>query len=295
MIIIGIDIGGTNFRIGAVNEKNELVKFEKVPVGTVFYSGDILKDLADKIKAFGEGLPYGAVSIGFPATLNADRNRVVQAPNIPFMENLPVCSVLREELGVPVFAERDVTHALCYDLNKYEIPDNGMTCGIYFGTGIGNAISINGLPLIGAHGTAGEIGHIPVAHSKEECGCGNIGCSEAVAGGKALARLQREKYPETSISDMFAYHSEDAALRDFVDMMAIVVATEVNILDPDCMILGGGVFKMKGFPVEYFTERIEARVRKPLPLEELNLIYAEDEPDKSVVGAAIYARKRMNS
>lgn len=293
MIILGIDIGGTNFRIGAVNEKNELVKFEKVPVGTVFYSGDILSDLTSKIKSFGEDLDYTAVAIGFPATLNADRSRVVQAPNIPFMENLPVCSVLREALGVPVYAERDVTYALCFDSNKYKIPNQGMTCGIYFGTGIGNAISINGIPLIGAHGTAGEIGHIPVAHSEAVCGCGNIGCSEAVAGGKALAKLQREKYPDTSIGDMFACHSEDAELRDFVDMMAIVVATEVNILDPDYMILGGGVFAMKGFPMDYLTERIEARVRKPLPLEELNLIYAEDEPDKSVVGAAIYARSKM--
>lgn len=54
-----------------------------------------------------------------------------------------------------------------------------MTCGIYFGTGIGNAVSINGMPLVGAHGTAGEIGHIPAAHSTGPCGCGNIGCSEA--------------------------------------------------------------------------------------------------------------------
>lgn len=293
MIILGIDIGGTNFRIGAVNEKNELVKFEKVSVGTVFQSGDILTDLATKIKEFGENLDYAAVAIGFPATLNADRSRVIQAPNIPFMENLPVCSELRETLGVPVYAERDVTYALCYDSNKYELPNKGMTCGIYFGTGIGNAISINGMPLVGAHGTAGEIGHIPVAHSEEVCGCGNVGCSEAVAGGKALAKLQREKYPDTPIGDMFAFHSEDTELRDFVDMMAIVVATEVNILDPDYMILGGGVFAMKGFPMDYLTERIEERVRKPLPLEELKLIYAEDEPDKSVVGAAIYARNKM--
>ena len=100
MIILGIDIGGTNFRIGAVNEKNELVKFEKVPVGTVFYSGDILSDLTSKIKSFGEDLDYTAVAIGFPATLNADRSRVVQAPNIPFMENLPVCDYLQIVLGL---------------------------------------------------------------------------------------------------------------------------------------------------------------------------------------------------
>lgn len=293
MNVVGIDIGGTNFRIGLVDDSQNVVKLEKVPVKTVFNSDDALSDLANKIIEFTKEEQYGAVAIGFPATMNVDRTRVVQAPNIAFMENLPVCEVLEKKLNVPVVAERDVTFALSYDMHKYELPNEGIICGIYYGTGIGNAICINGVPLTGQHGCAGEIGHIPVFVSTEVCGCGNVGCLEAEAGGKALAKIQQEDYPETSIGDMFSKHANAKKVKNIVELMANAVATEVNILDPAYVLLGGGVFKMKDFPIEMFNEFIQQKVRKPLPLNELKIVYTEDEIDKSVVGASIYARNKF--
>lgn len=293
MNVIGIDIGGTNFRIGAVNENNELIKFDKIPVFSIFHSSDVLKDLVEMIESFTKGIEYSSIAIGFPATMNADRSRIIQAPNIPFMEDLPVCEVLHEKLGVPVYAERDVTFALCYDMVKYDVKDDGIVSGIYFGTGIGNALEIHGQPLCGRHGTAGELGHIPVFGSSEECGCGNTGCLEAVAGGKALAKMQKEYYPETAIGDMFLKHSQEARVLDFIDLMAIAVATEINILDPDQILLGGGVLNMEGFPKAHLMKRILARSRKPLPADDLHILFTEDEKDKCVIGAAIYSRKRQ--
>ena len=293
MTIIGIDIGGTNFRIGAVDDDGTMRKFEKVPVGTILHSGDVLNDLADTIKSFAEGMEIQAAAIGFPATLNADRSAVIQAPNIPFMETLPVCEVLSEKLGIPVFAERDVTYALCYDMAKYHIDADGITCGIYYGTGIGNAIAVNGVPLVGKHGTAGELGHIPVAGSDEPCGCGNKGCLEAVCGGKALAKLQKEQFPETSIGDLFKEHGSDPRLVEFIDQMSLAVATEVNILDPAHVLIGGGVFNMEGFPMDLFREKVMEKIRKPLPFNELDMIFTEDDKDKSVVGAAEYAKTKL--
>ena len=73
----------------------------------------------------------------------------------------------------------------------------------------------------------------------------------------------------------------------------MAAATEINILNPDCMIIGGGVPRMKCFPAEYLRERILFYTRKPFPAESLRLIFAEDEEDKSVAGAAIYAREKM--
>lgn len=293
MTVLSIDIGGTNFRAGAVLEDGSVIKFEKVPTPSVFCSGDVLADLAGHLKAFSEGLTIDAVAIGFPATLDRDRKRVVQAPNIPFMEDLPVCDYLEEALGVPVVAERDVTFALCFDTAKYDVPDEGLVCGIYFGTGIGNAFLLDGKPLTGRHGAAGELGHIPVPGCTIPCGCGNVGCLEAVAGGKAIARIQRERFPETGIGDMFAFHSEDPAIVELVERMASAVTTEVNILDPDCVLLGGGVLTMKGFPRDLFEEYIRSQTRKPFPLNDLKLLYTEDEPDKSVIGGAIYARRKL--
>lgn len=295
MTVLSIDIGGTNFRVGAVREDGTIERFEKIPTGSVIRSGDVLGDLAQYLKAFSEGIAVDAAAIGFPATLDRDRRKVVQAPNVPFMEDLPVCEYLQRELSVPVLAERDATFALCYDAEKYRLPAEGIVCGIYFGTGIGNAILIDGMPLTGRHGAAGELGHIPVPDCDVPCGCGNVGCMEAVAGGKALAGIQREYYPETPIGEMFTRHGGDELLLAFVDRMAVAVATEINILDPDRILLGGGVLSMKDFPRRTLDRRIRARTRKPLPWKELELIYTEDEPDKSVIGGAIYARRKLSS
>ena len=293
MTILSADIGGTNFRLGAVEEDGRIVKFEKIPTGSVFSSGNVLADLEKAIRAFAGDMRFDAVAIGFPATLNRERTKVVQAPNIPFMENVPVCEALQKALGVPVLIERDVTFALCCDVVKYHLPTEGLICGVYFGTGVGNAMLLDGRPLTGRHGAAGELGHIPVPGSVIPCGCGNVGCLEAVAGGKALARIQREQYPDTPIGDMFARHGQEPPLLELLDGMAAAVATEINILDPDRVLLGGGVLNMEGFPRAVLDEKIRAHTRKPLPWQELELLYTEDEADKSVLGGAIYARRRL--
>ncbi len=293
MTVLSADIGGTNFRLGAVAEDGSLEKFEKIPTGSVFSSGDVLADLERAIRAFAGELAFDAVAIGFPATLDRARTKVVQAPNIPFMENVPVCEALQRALGVPVLIERDVTFALCYDVEKYRLPIGGLICGVYFGTGIGNAMLLDGRPVTGRHGAAGELGHIPVPGSVIPCGCGNLGCLEAIAGGKAIARIQREQYPDTPIGDMFVRHGQEPPLLEVIDGMAVAVTTEINILDPDRVLLSGGVLSMKGFPRDRLDERIRAHTRKPLPWRELELLYTEDEADKSVVGGAIYARRRL--
>lgn len=295
MNVLGIDIGGTSFRIGAVRADGSLIRFDKIPTASVFCTNNAMHDLASMITTFSKSIAVDALAIGFPATLNADRSRVVQAPNIPFMENLPVCEVLRQELHIPVFAERDVTFALCFDMEKYHLPDHGLTCGVYFGTGIGNAMLLDGKPVVGKHGAAGELGHIPVWGSTVPCGCGNVGCLEAVAGGKAIAKLKRDKYPETPIGDMFISHGGEDDLLEIVNGMAMAVATEINILDPDQVLVGGGVLNMKGFPLKMLDQMIQDHTRKPLPWEDLHVIYTEDEPDKSVIGGAVYARRALQN
>lgn len=294
MTVLSIDIGGTNFRIGAVREDGSTAKFEKIPTPSVFRSGRPLEDLERAIRDFTGDLSFDAIAIGFPATLNRERTKVVQAPNIPFLEDVPVCEALQKAFGIPVLAERDVTFALCYDVEKYRLPREGLICGIYFGTGIGNAMLWGGRPLTGRHGAAGELGHIPVPSCTVPCGCGNVGCLEALAGGKALARIQREQFPDTPIGEMFSRRGQESALLAFLDGMAAAAATEINILDPDRILLGGGVLNMKDFPRELLEEKIRAHTRKPLPWQELELIFTEDEADKSVLGGAIYARRKLN-
>ena len=297
MTVLCMDIGGTNFRIGAVNAKGETKLFRKIPVRRVFHTEDFLADLLGYMESCLDelGEKIDAVSIGFPATLNRERSRVLQAPNIPFVENIPVKEALQAAFHVPVFAERDVTMMLCYDTVKYGIPSEGITCDFYFGTGVGNAISINGVPLIGKNGTAGELGHIPVDGSRERCGCGNVGCMENLAGGKFLRHLQETAYPETHIGELFSIHGAERPLIQFVDRMAMAVATEINILDPDHVLIGGGVPAMKDFPTEKLTEQILFHTRKPCPAQSLEIHYTSDEEEKGIVGAAWYAMDKLKA
>lgn len=291
--VIGIDIGGTNFRIGAVFPDGTISHFRRIPATQVFHTQNALEDLASYLKSYCEtlrceGIEAGTVSIGFPATLDRSRQVVIQAPNLPFMEHLPVTAVLSEKLELPVLIERDVTMALFYDRKQYQLPDTGIITGIYFGTGIGNAICMDGVPLLGRNGTAGELGHIPADGSDIPCGCGNTGCMESLAGGKYLVRLIREQYPNTDISQIFSEHGAEPSLVRFVDRMAIAVATEINILDPDYILIGGGVPHMEGFPKELLLNRIICRVRKPRPAEDMQIIFTDDAEEKGVVGAAWY-------
>lgn len=295
--VIGVDIGGTHFRIGAVDREGHVSAFAKVPVSTVIKSGDVLADLALYIKKYiSLNAPEAsALSMGFPAPLDRSRKRVLQAPNVSFMENLPVVERLEEELGLPVFIERDVNMLLCYDRTVQGLEEEGVTCAFYFGTGLGNAISINGHIFVGKNGAAGELGHIPVDGSEERCGCGNFGCMENLAAGKYLTRIFREIFPQTPISDIFVRHSDTEVLRLFVDRMASAVATELNILDPDRVLVGGGVVNMNCFPKAYFEQRVRFHTRKPYPAETLEIIFTSETDEKGVVGAAIYAFGKMKN
>lgn len=298
--IVGIDIGGTYFRIGAVGTSGKTIYFRKIRVTEVFCTGNVLEDLVVCLKLYctaleEKGKKADAISIGFPATLNRERTVVLQAPNIAFMENLPVVETLTAELQIPVFIERDVTMALYYDRKKYGLQNCEFLAGCYFGTGIGNALMFHGKMILGKNGTAGELGHIPVDGSEELCGCGNAGCIENLAGGKYLARLCEEKYVQTPVERIFLDHGKEPLLHRFVDRMAMVVATEINILNPDCVLIGGGVPGMKGFPVKELEERIHYRTRKPYPEQDLRLIFTDDEEEKCVIGAALMAKEKLSS
>lgn len=295
--VVGIDIGGTHFRIGAVRPDYQVHAFRKISVTELFRSSNPLGDMKDYLNAYMEenGLikKVKAISIGFPATLNRERTVVLQAPNISYMENLPVVEYLKEYFKIPVYIDRDVCMTLHYDMQQLEIPKEGILIGCYFGTGIGNVICMDGRPLLGKNGVAGELGHIPVPGSEELCGCGNIGCMENLAGGKYLAKICKEIYADTPIGDIFTRHGSERLLQDFIERIAITVATEINILDPDYILIGGGVPNMKDFPKKQLEEMVRMHTRKPYPEKGLQLFFVGDTNIKSVVGAGIYAMEQM--
>lgn len=293
-MIIGIDIGGTNFRIGAIDQDNKIYNFKKIYIDDVLKTGDVLKDIENIIKDNFKDINIDAIAIGIPGTLDVERKVIVQVPNVKGMNNLNAVEYLNNVFNVPVFLEKDVNMLINYDVYINNIDIKGIVVAFYYGTGIGNSIMINGEILVGKDGAAGEVGHIPVDGCDIECGCGNIGCLEAIAGGKYLAKLNKEKYSNTDISDMFIVHSNENDIKQMIDRMAMGLATEINILNPNKIIIGGGIINMKNFPKDYYLKKLKEHTRKPYPSESLDIIFTNDNEQAGVIGACMYAKKFIN-
>ena len=297
-VVLGLDIGGTNFRMGLVDSTLTPHRVEVSSSRALFEREDPLAALAERVRTYLTDAPVGLaptmVCAGLPAVLDRDRRRVLSATNFPGMEGRDVVAYLSEALGLPVTIEHDAYYLLAYDMMRLGLKNEGTVMGCYFGTGLGNAVFINGRPYIGKNGVACELGHMPVPLSDKPCSCGNQGCIEMYSCGKALENLARENYPDEPIGSLFATHPDGVALGNFVRYMAAAVATEVNILDPDHVLLGGGIVQMEGFPREAFCEAILANTRKPYPAQNLSLFFAKDAPENGIIGAAIEGFRRMS-
>lgn len=293
--IIGMDIGGTSIRTGIIDDDNNISAYKRVPQKEVL-TGDSLHSLAEYIKAYindsGEK-NIAALSIGVPAAIDKTRSIVLNAPNVSGLNGLDVKSYLQNALGFPVFLEKDVSMLFFHDMNSFGISPDESAVACYIGTGVGNAIWIDGKLLVGSNGVAGELGHIPVWDSDEICGCGNPGCIESHVGGKYLAKMQKESFPQAEIANIFTEHAEHPALKNYVRHLAIPIATEINILDPVTVVLGGGVISMEDFPREKLVEWIRMYARKPMPEKNLKFIFSCDQGENGITGAAIYARKEL--
>jgi len=294
--VIGIDIGGTNFRIGSVDTELNLLQ-RQITSSSVFQEGgDAVEALAKAIATLMEQTPGQCRGIfaGFPGTVSKDKTTVLSCPNLPSFDGRNVAELLQRRFNVPVLVEHEVLLLLTYDLTKYQLQDKSCVMAVYLGTGLGNALYIHGRLLEGKNGTAGELGHIPVCRSQEQCSCGNVGCVEIYASGKVLEEIHRQNFPPgTPFTVLFKQHAQLPAFAQFLDDTACAVATEINILDPDAVILGGGIITNSQFPYETLVERIKFRARKPYPAEDLNFIRIEHNPDQGILGAAMYGLKRL--
>ena len=292
---LGIDVGGTNLRFGLVDRSGALIGFEKQSVRCLSENDPAasLAALADEyLLRHGAKEATAAVCIGFPATVDKRRERVLNAPNVKGFDGVPVGRIVEEALGLPTCIERDVNLLLLSDCHRLGLTDADIVA-CYIGTGVGNAIMLGGQLFCGHNGVAGELGHIPYGDSDELCGCGNVGCAESLVGGLALTRLTETQYQDTPIAELFLRHGDEAPLRRYVERLSRVIAAEINLLDPEYLLLGGGVIEMPAFPKQALEAAILLHTRKPLPHDHLKILYADADGQNGVRGAGLYAWRKL--
>ena len=287
-----VEIGGTNLRYGVVTKDYTLKQFDKIPsqgLSDARDKGEYLKQLLDPVLEENGGVSnFMCISLSLASLMNRDRTICYNSPNIQGFDNLPLKAILENLWGLPVIMERDVNTSLLYDLWKTHMGQEGIVIGVYIGTGLGNAMSIDGKVYKGYTGSSCELGHIPVDGLEKMSGCGKKGCIELRACGKVLAEIAREHY-KCQVSDIFVKYGDQPDVLDVVRMCALATATEVTILDPVCVVLGGGVSQMPGFPMEYFIRNVKENLRTPEPRASLRIVPASPDAEAGVIGAALNA------
>jgi predicted NBD/HSP70 family sugar kinase len=279
---IGVDVGRTTIRVVANNMKSEQIAHINEPTGVPFPEKRFVGRLCGLITGIARQLNAGAdrilgAGIAMPGLIEKETGKVLFSPDFGWSD-VPLKEWLQELLPFPVFVE-NANRALA--LNEAYSPDeeNHTSFTVNLGYGIGAGLVIGEELYIGASGTSGEIGHITVVKNGPVCQCGNRGCLEAVASGEAIARQARELVRQGGAAKIAALcggngHGIDARLvfqaaaggdegaARIIDRAAeyigIGLAMAVNVLDPDRVVLCGGLMKNGGD----FFEKICAALQK---------------------------------
>ncbi len=305
---IGVDIGGTKVLAGllvATGEPGPLASVARFV--TPLRTDDLVEVVVAAVESFDvpDDVPVGVGCAGL-----VDRAGVVRSsPNLSDLRDLPLADELSEHLGRPVTVANDAT---CAAWGEHMV---GAAVGVAdvivvtLGTGIGCGLVADGMPVIGTRGFAGEAGHMVVDSAGEPCICGNRGCWERYASGSGLGRLLSEALEAGDLPDVAAAaggveavthdHLDAAArngsvgalavYRDYANWLGLGLANLVNILDPELVVLGGGLIKAADLFMEPTRSSLvehlyDARSRP------VRLAVASLGEEATAVGAALLAR-----
>ena len=267
---MGIDLGGTKMLAGVFKKDFKLIGTVKAKVQPAEGEKVFLKTLKETVlRVLDENKislsQVAGIGAGCPGIMDTEKGRVEVSPNIPFLKNYPLAKTLSKMLGgVPVVLSNDVNAGLYGEQQFGAAHGHQNVVGIFLGTGIGGALIFGGKLYEGSGGGAGEIGHMQMEPNGPQCGCGQRGCLEALAGRVAIAAeaavlASKQKSPHlfsavgTDISKIKsgvlakAIAAGDKALLQLIEqkskLLGIAMANLVNVLNPELIVLGGGLIE----------------------------------------------------
>ncbi len=314
MVYIGIDIGGTGIQIGIVDEHGNILEKGDTPtlVGRPYQ--DIIRDMGNCMLRTLADSGYStsdvaAIGVGVPGIADSATGTVIFCTNMGW-KNVPLRAELQKYLDKPVYIDNDATVA------GFAESVCGVSAGCHssvfmtLGTGVGGGIVIGGRPWSGFHGIGSEIGHIPMDIAGEPCTCGNFGCLERYCSATAIIRMGKQQllqHPDSLMHDLCggdvtklnakmvfdaAKEGDDTALKVFnhyVDYLSQAIITIIAFLDPEMIVLGGGVSKAGSFLLNAVRERLPRYVLfKDLPYSKIEI--ARLGPDAGIIGAAMLGK-----
>lgn len=238
--LIGVDIGGTKTRVGAVWNGKILARRDFPTCGLA----EICAVIREVLQEVGWEKP-DAIGVGAPALVDMQQGRILCAPNLPpYWNGMNVVEELKHVFACPAYLGNDANLAALGELvYGWRAAD---FLYVTWSTGIGAGIVAAGRVIWGANGQAGEIGHLPLQPDGPQCNCGKYGCLEALAGGAALCARARERLGQALSAKEIVERAKQgepgslALVEEACAAMGQGLAIAAELLDPEMIIIGGG-------------------------------------------------------
>lgn len=292
-VVFAVDLGGTNIRGAMISDDGEIVRTarQKTPEG-LSPKGLIalVTTLFEECGAGHGGTEPLSVGIGVPANVNAS-GMLRHLPNIQSLEGFDLKKELECELALPVAVENDAIAACIGERWKGASKGIENSILVTLGTGVGGGLIIDGKVLRGPDGGAGKIGHITIEPDGHPCGCGSRGCIEQYASAPALVRMARDAgFDIRESRSLFeAWGDGDPIAADVFARMGrylgIALAGLINILNPDIIVIGGGVAAGYDAFIEPLRAEISYRAFAE-PAIRAKIVRSQLGDDAGILGAA---------
>lgn len=316
MIRLGVDLGGTNIAVGAVDETYRIIGKGSVPTGAERAPEKIVEDIAALCRKVVADIgltmqDVAAVGIAAPGTINSTEGYVEYANNLPF-RHFPIVSLLRDCLdGKTVFVDNDANAAAWGEAVAGAAAGTANSVMITLGTGVGGGVIIDHKVYSGFNGAGAELGHMVIAKDGYPCSCGRRGCWEAYSSATALIRMTTEKLKEceatgrkTAMTAMAekkgrvtgrtafdAARAGDEAAQEVVDVyldyLACGITNMINIFQPEILSVGGGISGEGQSLIDALLPRIRKESYGGNVVPATHLRIAKLGNDAGIVGAAV--------
>lgn len=313
-LALGIDIGGTGIKLGLIDRHGRMMRthrFSTPSKSNAEATGTLIVNEAKRFLA-NEKRTKSIVGIGVGAAGDVEPNTgmIRLSPNLGW-RNVPLKALLAKGLKYPIQVENDANVAAwAAYVVETKRKMKTLIC-VTLGTGVGGGIVLDGRLYRGSTGTAGEIGHMTLFPEGIACGCGNQGCLERYVGAKAMieeARRAIEAREQTLLtkwighdySKLSPYLVQKAARQGDVlarnlwsvagERLGIGLASLVNILNPDCIVLAGGLSRARGLLTDPVRRAILKRAF-PTPAAKAKLLISRLDQDLGIVGAGLVAHE----
>ena len=313
---VGVDFGGTKIYAGVFSESLQCVGTAKIstkaargPRGVIERLARCIKDAVDECDL--DFKQVKAVGIGAPGAVDAAKGKIIFAPNLGW-KNVLLKKELERLLRVPVSVENDCNLSMLgvYEVELEAKPQQAI--GIFLGTGIGGGIVIDGKFYNGANHTAGEIGHMVLQVDGPKCGCGNRGCFEALASRTAIFKRIQDAVNQgekTLLTHMLGKDLQDMrsgdlrrairrgdkfvkkVVEDAARYTGVAVANLMNILNPEVVVLGGGIIEALEEQIMPIIQQTALDCALEGTSKEVVIRASKLADDTGIVGGAVLARR----